>query len=52
MITKECNNKECECCICHGHEWIVLDRGETHECIHCDAEITQEEIEAIYGPNE
>ena len=41
-----------QCCKCWGHDWIVLDQGETHECIHCDAEITQEEIEAIYDPSE
>lgn len=34
---------ECEvelCCACHGHEWVVLDQGETHECRHCNAGIT------------
>lgn len=48
---KEEEKEECECCVCHGHEWIVLDRGETIECKHCDADITQEEIEAEYDPN-
>ena len=31
-----------------GHEWISLDRGETIECRHCDADITADQLEALY----
>lgn len=52
MVAQETNHQEpaneCECCECHGHEWISLDRGETIECEYCDADITLEELEAIY----
>lgn len=53
--TNNCEPAECECCECHGHEWVITqhDNGVGHswteaECEYCDAEITQEELEAIY----
>ena len=52
MANKECNNEECECCVCHGHEWVIEhhSNGVGHswieaECQYCDAEITEEELE-------
>lgn len=47
----DCVHEIESCCKCEGHEWVGLDCGETIECRHCDAEITQDEIEALYAPD-
>ncbi len=51
---KECcaNNRAIySCCDCEGHEWVTLDSGETIECRHCDADITLDEVQALYEPD-
>jgi len=44
----DCDHEIELCCVCHGHEWIALDKGETIECAHCDADITLDELEAMH----
>ena len=50
MVAQEtkAQHDECECCECHGHEWISLDRGETIECRYCDADITEQELQTLF----
>ena len=45
----DCEHEVESCCECEGHEWTALDNGETHECRHCDVDISLDEIEADYG---
>ena len=43
------HDDECECCQCNGHDWVALDNGETHECRYCNADITLNELDALYA---
>jgi DnaJ-class molecular chaperone len=54
----DCEHEVESCCDCEGHEWVIEtpNNGVGHswieaECQHCDADITQDELEALYEPD-